>query len=571
MRILSVFMFVVVIVCAYCLSACCGPRCEFNQSLEAQFTGGGEDTIMSELPFESGYSVLCSQGTQDWPSHNATSTKFDVDLDTPNSEDVPVFAPVNGRAYVHDDTPEFGFGIHINIDLGDGTYLILAHLEAAFIDDDSEVAAGQLLGFEGTTGNSSGDHVHFGRHAGDASLDGIFGESFDGLTLNMDDGRGHVQLMTSDMWCDLPDGETYGSLLQTPRWHPNGSLVKTPDEATVYLVESNGLTPFATNDAFVSRNYDYSNAALISDSELACYGVNAAVSESTDISAVYGAFPNQAVWLLMGDQADPDRYRMLIPYVGWQAVLKSWGIIASTYDDLYHDPEDNSPGLVDLYPYAGMTSFRDGSLVSPVEDSAVYVMSDGIAMPIETWDTLLFLGWEDRNIIEMSEDDFESAVTVKGDCGTNTYCLSLDDAQVCGGPDQGQEGVSSSTTPPSLPPINDLLLTWFTPSGLMVDSITLAGAVTPSGQLENQWGTVFNEVLNAGSIMATVPALGAGDSLRFSVEYRDNGIPSWSCLAPYPPGFVQGSVIANYGDTSLGYAAADDPSSDGCGLLITVP
>ncbi|MEK7183659.1 MAG: hypothetical protein AAB776_03440, partial [Patescibacteria group bacterium] len=113
-------MFVLVISCVCFLSACCGPRCEFNQSLEAQFTGGGEDTIMSELPFESGYSVLCSQGTQDWPSHNATSTKFDVDLDTPNSEDVPVFAPVNGRAYVHDDTPEFGFGIHINIDLGDG-------------------------------------------------------------------------------------------------------------------------------------------------------------------------------------------------------------------------------------------------------------------------------------------------------------------------------------------------------------------------------------------------------------------------------------------------------------------
>jgi len=568
MRFLTAF--VLVMVCVYIQSACCDRRCEFNKSLEQPFTGGGEDAITSELPFELGYAALCTQGTVDWPSHNATSTKFDVDLDTPNYVDVPLFAPVNGRAYVHDDTPDFGFGIHINIDLGDGTYLILAHLKAAFIDDDSEVAAGQLLGFEGTTGNSFGDHVHFGRHAGEASLDGIFGESFDGLILNMDDGGGHVQLMTSDMWCDLPGGDTYSSLLRTPLWHPNGSLVKTPDEATIYLVERNGLTPFATDGAFVSRNYDYSHVAIISDTELACYGVNASLSAASNVSAVYGAFPNQAVWLLMGVQSDPNRYRLLVPYVGWQAVLKSWGIIASTYDDLYHDPEDNSPGLMDEYPYAGVASFRDGSLISPVEDSAVYVMSDGIAMPIETWNTLLYLGWEDRNIIEMSENDFESAVTVKGDCGTNTYCLSLDDAQTCGGPDQSQEGVLPSTT--SDPPLlNDLLLTWFTPNGLMVDSITLAGAVTPAGQPEDQWGTVFNEVLNASFVKATVPALGVGDSLRFSVEYRNDGVPGWSCLAPFPPGAVQGSVIADYGGTYLGYAAADDPGSDGCGLLIAVP
>lgn len=560
---------VMMALCAFVISGCCGPRCEFNRQ-NALFTGGGEDAVMSELPFEMGYSVLCSQGTESWPSHNATSTKFDVDLDTPNDRDVPVFAPVSGRAYVFDGNPDSGFGIHVNLDLGDGTYLILAHLDAVFVDNESEVAAGQLLGFEGTTGNSSGDHLHFGRHAGDASLDGVYGESFDGLILNMDDGRYHVQLMTSDMLCDLPGGETYTSLLLTPLWHPNGSLVKTPDDPTVYLIEQNGLTPLLTEDAFVSRNYDYSQVALITDTERTCYGANPGLGDMTEISAVYGAFPNQAVWLLIGTQADSERYRLLVPLVGWQAVLKSWGIAASTYDDLYHDPETGEPGLVDQYPYAGVASFRDGSLVSQVDNSAVYVMSDGIAMPIKTWDALLLAGWEDRTVIEVSSDDFMSAITVKGDCGTNTYCLGLEDFQTCGGPDQGEEGVIPSTTP-GAPEINDLILTWYTPNNLMVDSITLAGAVTPAGGFESAWGTVFNEVLNANSITTTVSGLSSGDSLRFSVEFRDNGIPSWSCLAPYPPGVVQGSVSATYGGQALGYNAADDPASNGCGLLIAVP
>jgi hypothetical protein len=564
MRYLNLGLFSLMAACTQLLTGCCGPLCEFNKSLDAQFTGGGEDAILADLPFDLGYSVTCTQGAYGATSHNATSTRFDVDLDTPNDLDVPVFAPVGGLAYVHDQNPDNGFGIHINLDLGDGTYLILAHLEAVFIDSESEVAAGQLLGYEGTTGNSSGDHVHLGRHAGDASLDGIYGESFDGLILNMSADGEHVQEMTTSMTCALPGGETYTSLLTTPAWHPNGSLVKTPDNPTVYQIDQGGLTPFLTESAFLTRNLDFTDVALISDSELSCYGVNPGLADDTEITAVFGAFPNQAVWLLMGADTDPDRYRLLVPGVGWQAVLKSWGIIASTYDDLYNEPEDSV--LVSSYNYAGPASFRDGSLISRVEDSAVYVMSDGVAMPIETWDALLFSGWEDRTVIEMSTNEFESAVLVEGDCGTNTYCLSRDDVTTCGGPSESLEGINESIAEG-----DELILTWFTPDDALVDSITLAGAITHPGEPETPWGTVWMEVLNANVVTVTVPDLAHGDSLRFSVEYRDNGTSSWSCLAPYPPGLIQGSVTANYGGSYLGYLAADDPGSNGCGLVVSVP
>lgn len=562
---MSFIKFGLVALLARFMTACCGPRCEFEKSLETPvFTGGGQDMLLTDLPFESGYDTLCTQGAYGVTSHNAKSTRFDVDLDTPNDQDIPVFVPVGGVAYVHDQNPDTGFGIHVNVDLGDGTYLIIAHLSAVFVNNESEVTVGQLLGYEGTTGNSFGDHVHFGRHAGDASRDGTYGESFDGLTFDMFHNGERVQLSSAEMVCGLPGGATYTSDLQTALWHPNGSLVKTPDNATVYLLEDRGLTPFLTEDALVSRNLSYTDVALISDSELSCYGMNPGIGDTTSITAVYGNFPNQAVWLLVGSETDPERYRLLVPERGWQAVLKSWGISVSTYDDLYQDAEHG--GVVDKYTYAGLANFRNGSLVSPISDSAVYVMSDNVAMPIKTWDIFLLSGWEDRRVIELEEEDFDAIVTVKGDCGTNTYCLSLEDVQTCGGPSAETEGVNEQIADG-----DPLILTWFTPDNREVDSITLMGAMTRPGLPEEDWGTVFNEVQNTNTVTATVPSAFGGDRLRLSVEYRDNGIPSWSCLAPYPPGLLQGSAIVQHGGSYLSFELTDDPMSDGCGLSVEIP
>lgn len=565
MRSLQLWLRGIMLMLTQVLSGCCGPICQFEKSLnQPVFTGGGQDMLLTDLPFASGYDTLCTQGAYGSTSHNATSTRFDVDLDTPNDVDIPVYAPVGGIAYVHDAHPDVNFGIHINVDLGDGTYLILAHLSAVFVDNESEVAAGQLLGFEGTTGNSFGDHVHFGRHAGDAALDGIYGESFDGILLSMEDHGEAVQLSTQDMTCGLSDGVTYTSLLKTAAWHPDGSLIKTPDAAAVYLLENRGLTPFLTEDAFVSRNYSYTDVALVSDAELSCYGVNAGLSDATAITAVYGAFPNQAVWLLIGLESDPERYRLLVPEPGWQAVLKSWGLSVSTYDDLEEDVENG--GIVMRYPYAGVANFREGSLVSEVSESAVYVMSDGIAMPIKTWETLLLAGWEDRTVIEVGADEFDSVVAVKGDCGTNIYCLSTEDLETCGGPAAETEGVNEQIAEGDA-----LILRWFTPDNLPVDAITLMGAVTHPGLPEAAWGSVFNEVQNANEVSVEIPELGSGDSLRLSVEFLNDGVRSWSCLAPYPPGLFQGSTIIEYSGSYLGFMLADDPTSDGCGLMVEIP
>ena len=116
---------------------------------------------------------------------------------------------------------------------------------------------------------------------------------------------------------------------------------------------------------------------------------------------------------------------------GWQGVLKTWGFSAATYDDL----DVSTASELGTYPLvSGFANYRNGSLVSTIEDSAVYVMADDAALPIDRWETLLMLGWEDRDVVEVAADEFERVATVVGNCTTGSYCLDSTDVVTCGGP-----------------------------------------------------------------------------------------------------------------------------------------
>ena len=421
------YLLVVFAIAAF-TTGCCDPnRPDCPQ--EGDGTGGGQDDVTIHLPFDYGYTTQCVQGAGGSYSHQYTSTYYDADFDTPNSQRDPVYAPVGGVAYVHSDRNS-GFGEHINIDMEDGTYIILGHLDDIFVDDASEVAAGQLLAFEGTTGESTGDHVHIGRHDGDASEDGGEGESIEGLSLYTTDTDSDVtaNITTSGLTCSMTSGHKYASLLSTPKWHPNGSLVKTPDDSTVYLVEDGALRPFVNEESFWSRGYDFDDVALVSDAEVECFSTGSSVTDSVTVAAVYD---NGVVWLIVDD----DRYR--VASIGWQGVLKSWGIVAATYDDL---PTASSTASFARAAESGTARFRDGSLVSEATSSTVYVMSDDVAMPVETWEVYLLLGFEDRTVIEVDDGVVDAVMAAVGDCATNAYCVSREDVVTCGGPSADDEG-----------------------------------------------------------------------------------------------------------------------------------
>jgi len=70
----------------------------------------------------------------------------------------PVYAVTSGtvRASYHDS-----YGNLVQLNLADGTVFYYAHLSAFSIRDGDTVQAGQQLGEVGSTGNSSGPHLHF--------------------------------------------------------------------------------------------------------------------------------------------------------------------------------------------------------------------------------------------------------------------------------------------------------------------------------------------------------------------------------------------------------------------------
>jgi murein DD-endopeptidase MepM/ murein hydrolase activator NlpD len=53
------------------------------------------------------------------------------------------------------------YGNHVVLNHGDGTYTLYAHLSSISVEAGQSVAAGDVIGAVGSTGNSSGPHLHF--------------------------------------------------------------------------------------------------------------------------------------------------------------------------------------------------------------------------------------------------------------------------------------------------------------------------------------------------------------------------------------------------------------------------
>lgn len=73
----------------------------------------------------------------------------------------PIHAADAGIAHI-EPFQSYGFGNYIIIVHGNGWETLYGHLAAFAIRDGQTVGRGQVIGYEGTTGNSTGCHLHFG-------------------------------------------------------------------------------------------------------------------------------------------------------------------------------------------------------------------------------------------------------------------------------------------------------------------------------------------------------------------------------------------------------------------------
>ena len=72
---------------------------------------------------------------------------------------VKVELPVPGQDHGAEDTV---YGNHLIIDHGIGTETLYAHCRDVVVKPGQEVKAGQLVAYVGSTGSSTGAHLHFG-------------------------------------------------------------------------------------------------------------------------------------------------------------------------------------------------------------------------------------------------------------------------------------------------------------------------------------------------------------------------------------------------------------------------
>ena len=80
-----------------------------------------------------------------------------IDLAAPYG--TPVYATLGGVVQVI--VSPFGYGLHIIIDHGDGLTSLYGHLSAVDVSSGQIVDTGQFIGAVGTSGNSTGPHLHF--------------------------------------------------------------------------------------------------------------------------------------------------------------------------------------------------------------------------------------------------------------------------------------------------------------------------------------------------------------------------------------------------------------------------
>ena len=128
-------------------------------------------TTSSNVNTSGGWVVPCSYtsitspfGYRNAPTSGASTYHQGVDLDTGTGW--PVVATRAGTAYTAYSSAA---GNYITIDHHDGFRSVYMHLSGFSISNGSVVRAGQQIGLTGSTGVSTGDHLHFG-----ISLNGVF-------------------------------------------------------------------------------------------------------------------------------------------------------------------------------------------------------------------------------------------------------------------------------------------------------------------------------------------------------------------------------------------------------------
>ena len=117
-----------------------------------------------EMPFPCGEKWTGSTR----PSHSPSSRA--IDWNSPDDLGKPVVASAPGVVITADTVNDSGYGRWVMIDHGNNERSLYAHLSAVLVKVGQRVDQGEQIGRLGSTGNSTGPHLHFEERSGSTVL-----------------------------------------------------------------------------------------------------------------------------------------------------------------------------------------------------------------------------------------------------------------------------------------------------------------------------------------------------------------------------------------------------------------
>lgn len=114
---------------------------------------------------EGGYEGAFGSGGFIWPAGNHSLSGNDywsghLGIDIAAGEGAPIYAADSG-VVVFSGWATGGYGNMVMVDHGNGYQSVYAHLSNASASCGRSVGQGQIIGYSGSTGNSTGAHLHF--------------------------------------------------------------------------------------------------------------------------------------------------------------------------------------------------------------------------------------------------------------------------------------------------------------------------------------------------------------------------------------------------------------------------
>ncbi len=122
----------------------------------------------SYWPLPQGYAATFTEGPGGVFSHSTVYTRDAVDLGIGTGTEIRagfngVVARVSRGCVVGNKSCGSGYGNYVYLKAGDGTCAVMAHLSRVDVDPGDQIAQYALIGLSGTTGNSTGPHLHYSR------------------------------------------------------------------------------------------------------------------------------------------------------------------------------------------------------------------------------------------------------------------------------------------------------------------------------------------------------------------------------------------------------------------------